>query len=257
MLLGVNIDHIATLREARQINDPNPLEAVFILKNAGASQITLHLREDRRHIHDDDLKMILQSSFLPINLECASSPEMIALACQFRPHRVTLVPEKREEITTEGGLDLTLPYLKASIQSLINEGIEVSLFIDPTQQAIEQSLELGISSVELHTGEWANLNLMAYTHLKYTHHSLKHLELSPQILQSHLQQNLQNLQNVAKYGKENGLNIYAGHGLNYQNVKPIAQIPQISELNIGHSIIARAIFVGLEKAILQMRELIE
>lgn len=257
MLLGVNIDHIATLREARKINDPDPLEAVFILKNAGASQVTLHLREDRRHIHDDDVKVICQRSPLPINLECASTPEMIDLVCQLKPHRATLVPEKREEVTTEGGLNLSLPFLKDALFQLKKHEIATSLFIDPSKETISQAQSLGVDGIELHTGEWANLFLMAYSNLSRMHNAISSLQESRQNLESKLYECLENLKICAKFAKSCGLDVYAGHGLNYQNVTYVAKIPEIIELNIGHSIIARSVFVGLFNAIKEMQKLIE
>lgn len=255
MLLGVNIDHIATLREARKINEPNPLEAIFILKNAGASQVTLHLREDRRHIHDEDFDAILSQSFLPINLECASS--MIDTIAPHSPHRVTLVPEKREEVTTEGGLNLKQKQVIDAIDKLLSLSIPTSLFIDPKIENIKLAKELGVQSIELHTGEWANLFLMAYTNLRHTHNAIPSLNLPTQVLQERMQKTLIELKECSKLAKELGLEVFAGHGLNYQNVKPIASIPEISELNIGHAIIARSIFVGLFEAIKEMKELIK
>lgn len=255
MKLGVNIDHIATLREARKINEPNPLEAIFVLKNAGASQVTLHLREDRRHIHDEDFKAIISQSFLPVNLECASS--MIETILPYSPHRVTLVPEKREEVTTEGGLNLKQEQVINAIKKLQFHSIPTSLFIDPTLENIELAKELGVQSIELHTGEWANLYLMAYTNLKHTHNAIPSLNLPTEILEEKMQNCLKALKECSQMAREKGLEVFAGHGLNYQNVSPIASIAEISELNIGHSIIARAIFVGLFEAIREMRELIE
>lgn len=257
MLLGVNIDHIATLREARKINDPDPLEALFILKNAGASQITLHLREDRRHIHDEDVEVICQRSPLPINIECAHTGEMIDLICRFKPHRVTLVPEKREEITTEGGLNLSSPSLQEAIDKLKHHKIATSLFIDPSKEAIIQAQNLQTEGIELHTGEWANLFLATYSNLQRTHNAIVSLGDNRQILESKLSFCLENLKTCASFAKSCGLKVYAGHGLNYQNVIPIAKIPEIIELNIGHSIIARSIFVGLFNAIKEMQALIQ
>lgn len=255
MKLGVNIDHIATLREARKINEPNPLEAIFVLKNAGASQVTLHLREDRRHIHDEDFTAIISQSFLPINLECASS--MIPTILPYSPHRVTLVPEKREEVTTEGGLNLSQEQVRNAIKLLSEHSIPTSLFIDPKLENIHTCKELGVQSVELHTGEWANLNLMAYTNLRHTHNSISSLALPLEELEERMKVALEEIQECSKLAKELGLEVFAGHGLNYQNVAPIATITEISELNIGHSIIARAVFVGLFEAVREMRELIE
>ncbi|RDU71801.1 pyridoxine 5'-phosphate synthase [Helicobacter brantae] len=255
MKLGVNIDHIATLREARKINEPNPLEAVFLLKNAGASQVTLHLREDRRHIHDEDFKAIVSQSFLPINLECASS--MVEQVISYSPHRITLVPEKREEVTTEGGLNLAQEQVRNAIKKLHFHSIPTSLFIDPKLENIQICKELGVQSVELHTGEWANLNLMAYTNLRHTHNAIPSLDLPLEVLEEKMKTCLKEIQECSKLAKELGLEVFAGHGLNYQNVSPIATITEISELNIGHSIIARAVFVGLSEAVREMRELIE
>lgn len=257
MLLGVNIDHIATLREARKIHDPNPLEAVFILQNAGASQITLHLREDRRHIHEEDVVNICANSPLPINLECACSPEIIDLVCSIRPHRITLVPEKREEITTEGGLNLFAPNLPQVIAKLKSHEIGISLFIDPTQEAVLESKKLGVDAIELHTGEWANLHLMAYSNLPRTHNTILSLKQNPLALQTQLKHALEKLNSCASLASDVGLKVYAGHGLNYQNVIPIAQIPHITELNIGHSIISRSIFIGLFEATKEMLRLIQ
>lgn len=255
MLLGVNIDHIATLREARKINEPNPLEAIFILKNAGASQVTLHLREDRRHIHDEDFKAIISQGFLPVNLECASS--MIDTIAPYSPHRVTLVPEKREEVTTEGGLNLEQEQVKQAIKKLQFHSIPTSLFIDPKIENIKLAKELGVQSIELHTGEWANLFLMAYTNLRHTHNSIPSLELPREELEERMRQSLKELKECSSLAKELGLEVFAGHGLNYQNVASIASIPEITELNIGHAIIARSIFVGLFEAIREMKELIK
>ncbi|MCE3047756.1 pyridoxine 5'-phosphate synthase [Helicobacter kayseriensis] len=257
MLLGVNIDHIATLREARKIHDPNPLEAVFILHNAGASQVTLHLREDRRHIHEEDLFHICANSPLPINLECACSPEIIDIVCSIKPHRVTLVPEKREEVTTEGGLNLSTPYLLQTINQLKAHDIDVSLFIDPTEEMIARSQSLQVDAVELHTGEWANLFAMAYTNLPRMHNTLKSFPQDRSILKAQLDACLENLKKCAEFASQSSLQVYAGHGLNYQNVIPIAQIPSITELNIGHSIIARSIFMGLFEATKEMIRLIQ
>ncbi len=260
MRLGVNIDHIAYLRETRGINDPDPLEAIFIAKRSGANQITIHLREDRRHIHDNDLYRIIESSFLPVNVECANTKEMIDIMCKFKPHRVTLVPEKRNEVTTEGGL-LVGNHLLNSIESLYKKNIDLSLFIDPTQESVEKSLELsnklGIKlGIELHTGKYANLSLMLDSNLSRTHNSIKEFDISRDKLKESLEIEINNLVSISKFSSKEGLHVYAGHGLNYINVSKIAQIQEIEELNIGQSIIARAIFVGLEQAIKDMKSLI-
>ncbi len=258
MLLGVNIDHIAVLREARKVADPDPLDALGICKRAGADQITIHLREDRRHMHDSDAKNIIALSMLPVNLECAISPEMIDIACELRPHRVTLVPEKREEVTTEGGLAVEgeQPKLKEAIKRLQKEEIEVSLFIDPTLSAVTASLDLGVEWIEFHTGKYANIYAMLYSNLSKTHHSIPELELSRKILKQMLDDELRNLRLLSCDAMERGLRVAAGHGLNMQNVKDIVEIETIEELNIGQSIIARSVYVGLEQAILDMKAML-
>lgn len=259
MLLGVNIDHIATLREARAINDPDPLEAVFVAKRAGANQITIHLREDRRHMHDSDVKRIIESSFLPVNVECSINPEIINFLLACKPHRITLVPENRQEVTTEGGLDVLKHFQNIAhiTQSFKQIGTEVSLFIDTEIEQICASKEVGANTIELHTGAYANLFLMLFSNLPRTHHSIKSLELPHNELKAQYQQALSNLQNAAKEAKWLGLEIAAGHGLNYCNLKPILKISEIKELNIGQSIIARAVFTGLEQAIKEMVALIK
>lgn len=259
MLLGVNIDHIAVLREARKINDPNPLDAVPICKLAGADQITIHLREDRRHIHDNDSKVIIEQSALPVNLECAIDEEIIDRVCNLKPARATLVPEKREEVTTEGGLDLEGTYkkLQKAIKKLHENEIEVSLFIDPTKEAIELSKKLKVEWVELHTGSFANIYAMLNSNLKNTHHSIKDLELPKKELKKKLDKSIKEIEKATKYSCKNNLRVAAGHGLNYQNVTLISSIEGIEELNIGQSIIARSVFTGLKDAIIEMKELIK
>jgi len=259
MKLGVNIDHIAVLREARKIADPNPLDALSIVKRAGAEQITIHLREDRRHIQDIDALNIIYHSSLPVNLECALAPEIIDIICELQPHRVTLVPEKREEVTTEGGLDIfsNAEELSNTIRRLKQHEIEVSLFIDPTLDNVEMSEKLGVEWIEFHTGKYANVYAMLYGNLANTHHSIKELEFSRRKLQEILQKEISNLRTLSCAAMELGLKVAAGHGLNYQNVQAIASIESIEELNIGQSIIARSIFTGLEQAILDMKELLK
>ena len=258
MKLGVNIDHIAGLREARMIADPNPLDALSIVKRAGADQITIHLREDRRHIQDIDALNIIYHSSLPINLECALSPEIINIVCELQPHRVTIVPEKREEVTTEGGLNIltNTNHLKETIERFQNKEIEVSLFIDPTFENIEMSKELNVEWIEFHTGKYANLYAMLYSNLANTHHNISELELPRKELAHMIEMELTNLRTLSCDAMEMGLKVAAGHGLNYQNVQDIAAIETIEELNIGQSIIARSIFTGLEQAILDMRSLL-
>ncbi len=259
MKLGVNIDHIAVLREARKINDPDPIEALGIAKRARADQITIHLREDRRHINDYDAKRIVELSPLPVNMECSIDEEIIDIVCSLRPHRATLVPEKRQEITTEGGLDVigNFEAIQRAIEKLRQNEIDVSLFVDPDFEIISACADVGASMVELHTGEYANIYAMLYTNLAHTPHSIKELELPRSELQDRLSQALGDLENSALYGAKAGLLVAAGHGLNYQNVQPIAALPNIVELNIGQSIIARSIWVGLEQAIKEMKELID
>lgn len=258
MLLGVNIDHIAVLREARKVADPDPLDALSICKRAGADQITIHLREDRRHMQDMDARNIIELSSLPVNLECATSAEMIDIACALKPHRVTLVPEKREEVTTEGGLAITgeQPKLKEAIKRLQEEEIEVSLFIDPTSEAVRTSLELGVEWIEFHTGKYANIYAMLYTNLSKTHHSIPELELSRKNLKQMLNDELSNLRLLAEEAKKLKLRVAAGHGLNMQNVKEIVEIENIEELNIGQSIVARSVYTGLEQAIMDMKDIL-
>lgn len=256
MLLGVNIDHIAVLREARKVADPDPLDALSICKRAGADQITIHLREDRRHMQDMDAKNIIELSSLPVNLECATSSEMIEIACKLKPHRVTLVPEKREEVTTEGGLAVTgeQSKLKEAISRLQKEQIEVSLFIDPAEDALQASANLGVEWIEFHTGKYANIYAMLYTNLAKTHHRIPELDLSRKVLKEMLTEELSILRQLSLVAKEMGLRVAAGHGLNMQNVTDIVQIKDIEELNIGQSIIARSVYTGLEQAILDMKE---
>ncbi len=258
MKLGVNIDHIAILREARKVNDPNLIEAVGICKIAGANQITIHLREDRRHIQDKDVKDIIMHSSLPVNLECSIDPEIIDIVCTLKPFRATLVPEHREELTTEGGLALSLNNEKLlnAIENLQNNEIEVSLFIEADIKTIKTAKKLGAEWVELHTGKYANIYAMLFSNLSHTPHSIKELELERKKLKKMLKKELNRIKKAAKFAKKLGLKVAAGHGLNYQNVKEIAKIKAIKELNIGQSIIARSIFRGLEQAIKEMKELL-
>ncbi len=236
MRLGVNIDHIATIREARKTYEPDPVKGALIAQDAGADQITFHLREDRRHIQDEDvirLRCVIKR--IPLNMEMAPTEEMKKIAINVKPERVTLVPEKRKEITTEGGLDVfgMKDYLKGYIKDLKQNGIDVALFIDPEKRQIEASVEAGADAVELHTGEYAN----AETEEKRD-------------------KELKRLKEASGYAKEKGLKVFAGHGLTYTNVQPVASIPEIEELNIGHSIIANSVFLGLDEAVRKMKKLI-
>lgn len=256
--LGVNIDHIAVLREARRINDPDPIDALGICKRAGADQITIHLREDRRHINDFDAQKIMYNSALPVNFECSIDPDIIDIVCKLRPHRATLVPEKREEVTTEGGLDVISHFdkIKEAVDRLKSHEIDVSLFIDPDESVIEQSAKLDIDMIELHTGRYANIYAMLYTPLSTTHHSIPELERSRSELKALLHTAIEEIRDGAYLAHQKGLLVAAGHGLNYQNVTTMCDIEVIQELNIGQSIIARSVFTGLEQAIREMKELL-
>ncbi len=251
MKLGVNIDHIATLREARKINEPDPLQAIFIAQNAGANQITIHLREDRRHINDFDARRIIESSPLPVNVESSTNSAIIEYLISLKPHTITLVPENRAEITTEGGLKVS-ESLRPTIAKLRDSGIKVSLFIDSQIADIQSAKELGAEAVELHTGRFANLFLILNSNLNRTPNKLE----IPNAREEY-DIALQNLRKGAEFAKSIGLEVFAGHGLNYQNVGEILSICEITELNIGYSIIARAVFVGLENAIREMIALIK
>jgi len=255
--LGVNIDHIAVLREARKINDPDPLMALAVCAQAGADQITIHLREDRRHIHDEDARRIIVSSPLPVNLECAIDSAIIDIVCELHPHRATLVPEKREEVTTEGGLDVRGQYepILNAINTLKENKIDISLFIDPTRDAVELSARLGSQWVELHTGSYANLYAMRHSSLPHSHHAIESLRLSRNELDERLESAYADIVDAANYARSLGLKVAAGHGLNYQNIAAIVNISTIEELNIGQSIIARSIFTGLFDAVKEMKRL--
>ncbi|MCH9643471.1 MAG: pyridoxine 5'-phosphate synthase [Gammaproteobacteria bacterium] len=232
--LGVNIDHVATLRQARGCRYPDPIQAAMLVARAGADSITLHLREDRRHINDRDVKLLKEVSMVPINLEMAATEEMIQVARAIKPEHACIVPEKREEVTTEGGLDVVANQqsLAQACKQLQAEGIEVSLFIDTGQEQIDATLACGADAIELHTGHFVNAS-------------------QPKLRQ----QCLQDLIQAAQYADDKGLIVNAGHGLHYHNVKPVAAIPQLQVLNIGHSIIAHAVFVGLEAAVKEMKQL--
>ena len=259
MLLGVNIDHIAVLREARKINDPDPLDAVSLVKRAGGDQITIHLREDRRHIHDEDARRIIENSSLPVNMECSINADVIKIVTALHPHRITLVPEKREEVTTEGGLNVVHYFdaINAIAQELKKEHIELSLFIDPHTLMIQKAKELDVDWVELHTGLYANVYAMLYSNLSRTHHSIKALECDRKSLHVKLNEALEVLQQSATQANKLGIRVAAGHGLNYQNVQTILSIKEIEELNIGQSIIAKSVFVGFENAVKEMIGLIK
>ena len=231
--LGINIDHVATLRNARGTIYPDPLKAARLAEEAGADLITLHLREDRRHIKDADLMALRPLIQTRMNLECAVTPEMINIACRVQPHDVCLVPEKREEVTTEGGLDVLGHFeaVKAATTQLKAAGIRVSLFIDPEEKQIQAAKDVGATVVELHTGRYADL------------------------AGDQQKQELERIRKVAQFGKSIGLRVNAGHGLHERNVIPVAGIAELSELNIGHAIVAEALFKGWQKAIMDMKAL--
>ena len=243
--LGVNIDHVATIRNARGGRHPDPVRAAILAANAGADGITAHLREDRRHISDNDIARLAAEIDLPLNLEMAATQEMLEIALAHRPHACCLVPEKREEKTTEGGLDAARleNALRTYVRTLQDSNIRVSLFIDPAQEQVEAAKRIGAKAVELHTGAYAE---------KFQVASRK-LQESAEILATY---NLQ-LATAAKQASQLGLEVHAGHGLNYDNVGPIAAIPEIVELNIGHFLIGEAVFVGLKEAIEKMRSIIK
>jgi len=259
MKLGVNIDHIAVLREARKVNDPNIIDAIGIVQRAGANQITIHLREDRRHINDIDAKNIIELSPIPVNLECSIDQDIIDIVTKLQPIRATLVPERREEITTEGGLLLSLENSKLlkAIEKLKNAQIEVSLFIDPNRESIELAKKLDVEWIEFHTGKYSNIWAMLYGNLAYSPHKIEELDLNRKELKKMLDSELKNLRILSCEAASMDLKVAAGHGLNYHNVKSIVEIETIEELNIGQSIIARSIFCGLYKAVKDMKELLK
>jgi pyridoxine 5-phosphate synthase len=232
--LGVNIDHVATLRQARGTSYPSPIQAALMAEAAGADLITLHLREDRRHIQDSDVEILRQRLQTRMNLEMAVTDEMLGIAIRLKPHDVCLVPERREELTTEGGLDVAGQFerVKHACTVLGQAGIRVSLFIAPDREQMRASSEAGAPVVEIHTGHFANQETGAAQHAEFAR-----------------------IQEAATYGQELGLQINAGHGLHYQNVQRIAAIPEMCELNIGHAIVAHALFVGWEVAVREMKQL--
>lgn len=234
--LGVNVDHIATLRQVRKEFYPDPLDALPILQKCKADQITCHLREDRRHMQDHDLERLIAAKIFPINLEMALTQEMIFLAARLKPQMITLVPEKRQELTTEGGLDLNHHFknMGSGIKQLHDAGIKVSLFINADDKAIDLACELGVDAVEFHTGVYC-----------------EHFGTDKQA------DELDRLKQATLYAKKGGLHVYAGHGLNWLNLKPVVQIKEIEEYNIGHSIIARAVFLGLEGAVKEIQEILK
>ena len=233
--LGVNIDHVATLREARKISYPDPVVAAALCEEAGCDSIVCHLREDRRHIKDDDVLRLRKTIITCFNLEMSIAKEIVDIACAIKPDQATLVPEKRKELTTEGGLDVVkyARQIRAVIKRFENNGIETSLFIDPSKRQIDASKAAGASIVELHTGEYANAK-----------------NAGPRARE------LDKIRRAVRYARSLGMEVNAGHGLNYDNAKEVARIEGINELNIGHSIVAKAVLIGMRQAVEEMLELI-
>ncbi len=229
--LGVNIDHVATLRQQRHVSYPDPVRAALIAEDAGADLITLHLREDRRHIQDADVQALRGQLRTRMNLECAITSEMLDIACRIKPHDVCLVPEKRQELTTEGGLDVLGHFedVRAAVSRLHDAGIRVSLFIDPDAAQIDAAARAGATVIELHTGAYAEASAGAQ------------------------EAELGRIREAVAEGVRQGLRVNAGHGLHYENVQPVAALDGIAELNIGHAIIAQAVFCGLETAVREMK----
>jgi pyridoxine 5-phosphate synthase len=230
--LYINVDHVATVREARRTDEPDPFEAALLCEAAGADGITVHLREDRRHIQDRDVER-LAPGVKVLNLELATSPDVVEVACRLRPYQATMVPERREEVTTEGGLDLRRPNprLRETIRRLDEAGARVSLFVDPDPATLDAAKDLGVPAVELHTGRYA--------------HGWRQSDAA-----------LEELRRAARHAADMGLFVHAGHGLTYSNVVPVAAIPEIEELNIGHSVVSRAVMVGMRAAVTEMAHLV-
>lgn len=237
--LGVNIDHVATVRNARGSAYPDPVRAALMAEEAGADGITAHLREDRRHIRDADIEALMAALTRPLNFECAATAEMQAIALRHRPHAVCLVPEKREERTTEGGLDVASDQNRLTdfIAPLREAGCRVSMFIGPDPRQIEASARIGAAVVELHTGHYCDL-----------HHEARHAERDAELVA---------LRQAARHAHSLGLEVHAGHGLTYDTVTPIAALAEVRELNIGHFLIAEALFIGLGPAVARMRQVVD
>lgn len=233
--LGVNIDHVATLRQARRTYEPDPVVAAALAEQGGADGITFHLREDRRHIQDRDVEVLMQTVTVRTNLEIAAADDVVAIACRVQPDWALLVPESRQEVTTEGGLDVAADQgrVAAAVEKLKAAGILVSLFIDPDQEQVEASAKLGVDAVELHTGPYALARGDA------------------QVAE------LARLSDSGRSATAAGLRLHAGHGLNYTNVRPVAAIPKMAELNIGHAIVSRAVMVGMKEAVGEMRRILD
>ena len=234
--LFVNVDHVATIREARKTQEPDPLKAALMAEKMGADGITVHLREDRRHIQDKDVRIIHNNIGTKLNLEMAAVDEMVAISLELKPYQVSLVPEKRQEITTEGGLDVCsqVPELIDIRKRIKNEGILFSLFVDPDINQLEACKEVKADSIEINTGNYSEL-------------------VAPKDVETELLR----IQKASKYASDMGLRVFAGHGLNYDNVKAIVAIPEVEELNIGHFIVAQSVYVGMENAVKRMIQIIE
>ena len=234
--LFVNVDHVATIREARRTQEPDPLKAALMAEKMGADGITVHLREDRRHIQDKDVRIIHNNIGTKLNLEMAAVDEMVAISLELKPYQVSLVPEKRQEITTEGGLDVysQVPELIEIRKRIKNEGILFSLFVDPDINQLEACKEVKADSIEINTGNYSEL-------------------VAPKDVETELLR----IQKASKYASDMGLRVFAGHGLNYDNVKAIVAIPEVEELNIGHFIVAQSVYVGMENAVKRMIQIIE
>lgn len=234
MRLFINLDHAATVRQARGTDEPDPVRAAVLAELGGADGITVHLREDRRHIQDRDVSLLRQTIRTPLNLEIAATDEMQGIARDTAPHQVTLVPERRQEVTTEGGLDLATAAdgLAPILRALAEDGIRTSLFIDPDREMVRRAADLGVDAIELHTGAYANA------------------------AGAKRQARLAKLEAAAEFGRELGLAVHAGHGLTYENVAPIARLRHCEELNIGHSVVSRAVLVGMERAVREMTEVL-
>lgn len=237
MRLYINLDHVATIREARKTDEPDPVRAAVLAELGGADAITVHLREDRRHISERDVRLLLQTVRTGVNLELAVEEEVLDFAVEHAPLQATLVPERREEITTEGGLEIggadRRERMAAALNRLRDAGIKTSLFIDPVEATIRAARDLGVDAIELHTGEYANAGL------------------------GERAKQMRRLREAAVLGRELGLAVHAGHGLTYENVTPVAAIAEIEELNIGHTVVSRAVLVGMERAVQEMSDIVQ
>lgn len=237
MRLYINIDHVATVRQARRTDEPDPARAAVLAELGGADGITVHLREDRRHVQDRDLRILAETVRTGVNFELAASGPVVDLAVELAPMQATLVPEKREEVTTEGGLDLASQSVRQGVAEALRRlearGVRTSLFVDPDRDTLDRCAALGVPAVELHTGEYAN--------------AVGDTEKATELAR---------LADAAVHAQAAGLAVHAGHGLTYENVVPVAALPHVEELNIGHSVVARAVFVGLERAVREMKEIV-